>query len=284
MKKTGIIVCGSKGRMGNAIITLIDDYDNLLFIGGVDSNYVEDETKAKDMVMPFADIDEIESKKRTSGKFLTLKEALSFTSNIKNKVIIDFTSKSASLIHIKEAALSNVPIVIGSTGFSDEDIKIIEGYGKDIPIVLSGNMSLGINVLLNIVYDASKYLGLNYDCEIIETHHRKKKDAPSGTAKMLAEAVAKQRKVDLKESGVYGRCGDIGERRKDEIGIFSVRAGDIIGEHKIIFAGNEEVIEFTHKAISRNNFARGAIKAADWLSEKNKGFYDMRDVLGLNKR
>jgi 4-hydroxy-tetrahydrodipicolinate reductase len=279
MKKTGIIVCGSKGRMGGAIITLLGDYDNLLFLGGVDSSYAEDETTA----LPFAGIDEIESKKRIPGKFLTLKEAFRLTSNIKNRVVIDFTSRSASLIHAKEAVLYNVPIVIGSTGFSDGDAKIIEGYGKHIPVVLSGNMSLGINVLLNIVYDASKYLGLNYDCEIIEMHHRKKKDAPSGTAKMLAESVAKQRNLDLNESGVYGRCGDTGEREKDEIGILSVRAGDIIGEHKVIFAGNEETVEISHKAISRNNFARGAIKAADWLSEKNKGFYDMRDVLGLNK-
>jgi 4-hydroxy-tetrahydrodipicolinate reductase len=271
MEKTGIIVCGSKGRMGGAIISVIPDYDNLLFIGGVDSGYMQDEVSG------------IESKKAPAGKFLTLKEALHLTAGIKNKVIIDFTSKSASLIHIEEAALYNVPIVIGSTGFSESELKAVENYGKHIPVVLSGNMSLGINVLLSVIYDASKYLGANYDCEIIEMHHKNKKDAPSGTAKMLAGAVAKQRNIDLAEKAVYGRCGDVGEREKDEIGIFSVRAGDIIGEHKVIFAGNEEVIEISHKAISRNNFARGAIKAAAWLSGKNKGFYDMRDVLGLNK-
>ncbi len=279
MEKTGIIVCGSKGRMGNAIISVLSDYSDLLFIGGVDSNYAEDETT----VSPFKDLAEFETDKVSFGKFLTLKEALHLTDAIKKKVVIDFTSKSASLIHAEEAALYNVPIVIGSTGFSENDLKTVEDYGKRIPIVLSGNMSLGINVLMNIVYDASKYLGVNYDCEIIEMHHKKKKDAPSGTAKMLAESVAKQRHIDISEKAVYGRCGDVGERKKDEIGIFSVRAGDIIGEHKVIFAGNEEIIEITHKAVSRNNFARGAIKAAIWLSEKNKGFYDMRDVLGLNK-
>lgn len=269
--KTGIIVCGSKGRMGGAIISVIQDYVELLFIGGVDSNYA-----------PY-EISESKSEKVPPGKFLTLKEALHSTAGIKNKVIIDFTSKGASLIHAEEAALFNVPIVIGSTGFSESELKTVEGYGKHVPIVLSGNMSLGINVLLNIVYDASKYLGENYDCEIIETHHKKKKDAPSGTAKMLAGAVAKQRHINLAEKAVYGRCGDVGEREKDEIGIFSVRAGDVIGEHKVIFAGNEEVIEISHKAVSRNNFARGAVKAALWLRGKNKGFYDMRDVLGLNK-
>ena len=279
MEKKGILVCGSKGRMGNAIISVLSDYPDLLFIGGIDSNYAEDETT----VSPLKDLTELEINKVSAGKFLTLKEALHLTAAIKKKVVIDFTSKSASLIHAEEAALYNVPIVIGSTGFSENDLKTVEDYGKRIPIVLSGNMSLGINVLMNIVYDASKYLGVNYDCEIIEMHHKKKKDAPSGTAKMLAESVAKQRHIELKEKAVYGRCGDVGERKNDEIGIFSVRAGDIIGEHKVIFAGNEEIIEITHKAVSRNNFARGAIKAAVWLSEKNKGFYDMRDVLGLNK-
>ncbi len=279
MEKIGIIVCGSNGRMGRSITLLLNDYSRLVFIGGVDSGYSGEEVTS----LAFSDMEDLEFKRTSAGKFPTLKEALHLTAKIKNKVIIDFTSKSASLIHAEEAMLYNTPIVIGSTGFSDEDANIIKGYGRHIPVVLSGNMSLGINVLLNIVYDASKYLGEGYDCEIVETHHRKKKDAPSGTAKMLAESVAKQRNIDLNERGVYGRCGDVGEREKDEIGILSVRAGDIIGEHKVIFAGNEEVIEITHKAVSRDNFARGAIKAAVWLSEKNKGFYDMRDVLGLNK-
>ena len=279
MEKIGIIVCGSNGRMGRSITLLLNDYSRLVFIGGVDSGYSGEEVTS----LAFSDMEDLEFKRTSAGKFPTLKEALHLTAKIKNKVIIDFTSKSASLIHAEEAMLYNTPIVIGSTGFSDEDADIIKGYGRHIPVVLSGNMSLGINVLLNIVYDASKYLGEGYDCEIVETHHRKKKDAPSGTAKMLAESVAKQRNIDLNERGVYGRCGDVGEREKDEIGILSVRAGDIIGEHKVIFAGNEEVIEITHKAVSRDNFARGAIKAAVWLSEKNKGFYDMRDVLGLNK-
>ncbi len=265
--------------MGRSITLLLNDYSRLVFIGGVDSGYSGEEVTS----LAFSDMEDLEFKRTSAGKFPTLKEALHLTAKIKNKVIIDFTSKSASLIHAEEAMLYNTPIVIGSTGFSDEDANIIKGYGRHIPVVLSGNMSLGINVLLNIVYDASKYLGEGYDCEIVETHHRKKKDAPSGTAKMLAESVAKQRNIDLNERGVYGRCGDVGEREKDEIGILSVRAGDIIGEHKVIFAGNEEVIEITHKAVSRDNFARGAIKAAVWLSEKNKGFYDMRDVLGLNK-
>lgn len=175
MEKTGIIICGSKGRMGGAIISVIPDYGGLLFIGGVDSNYTSYE------------ISEIESGKVSPDKFLTLKEALHSTAGIQNKVVIDFTSKGASLIHAEEAALYNVPIVIGSTGFSESELKTVEGYGKHIPIVLSGNMSLGVNVLLNIVYDASKYLGENYDCEIIETHHKRKKTLRAERLKCLPE-------------------------------------------------------------------------------------------------
>ncbi len=277
MDKTAVIVCGSSGKMGQSIISLIeeDQYQELIFIGGVDINYSENITKKP------INIKDIEDKKISFGKFITLKEALHFTSSVKNRVIIDFTSRQSSLVHAEEAMLYNVPIVIGSTGFNEEDIAKITGYSKHMPVVLSGNMSLGINVLLNIIYNTSKYLGKDYDCEIIEMHHRHKKDAPSGTALMLANAVAEERKLDLKESAVYGRCGEIGERFKNEIGISSVRAGDIIGEHKVIFAGNDEVIEITHKAISRNNFARGAIKAALWIKGKKAGFYDMRDVLGL---
>ncbi len=280
MNKTAVIVCGSGGKMGQAIISLLkdDQYQDLVLIGGVDINNSENITKES------INLKDIEDKKFSFGKFVTLKEALQFTSSIKNKVIIDFTSRQSSLIHAEEAMLYSVPIVIGSTGFNDEDIAKITGFSKHMPVVLSGNMSLGINVLLNAVYDIAEYLGKDYDCEIIEMHHRHKKDAPSGTALMLANAVAKAKKLDLKESAVYGRCGEIGERLENEIGISSVRAGNIIGEHKVVLAGNDEVIEITHKAISRNNFARGAIKAALWLKNKKMGFYDMKDVLGLKKR
>ena len=278
-KKTGIIVSGSKGRMGCAIISAVKESAGLFLAAGVDSGYCAEEIAGAG------------SKNGDSaGRFLTLKEALPAVPETSGRVVIDFTSRTASLEHVKEAASAGVPIVIGSTGFSAEDVKTITACGDSIPVVLSGNMSLGINVLLNTVYDVSMYLGSAYDCEIIETHHNKKKDAPSGTAKMLAESVAKQRNIPLSESAVYGRHGDACERKKEEIGIFSVRAGDVVGEHKVIFAGNEEVIEITHKAVSRSNFARGAVRAAEWLAGKSgedKGFhglYDMRDVMGLCKK
>jgi len=278
MEKIGIIVCGGNGRMGHSIINLLSDYDELIFIGGVDPSYPDNGEITHSSLSCMNDI---ESNKMPSGRFLTLKDTLRLTANIKNKVIIDFTSKAASLVHVEEAMHYSIPIVIGSTGFSNADISTIKGCSQHMPVVLSGNMSLGINVLLNIVHDASKYLGEGYDCEVVEMHHRKKKDAPSGTAKMLADSVAKQRHIDLNEKAVYGRHGVIGERTKDEIGILSVRAGDIIGEHKVIFAGNEEIIEITHKAVSRDNFARGAIKAAGWLSNKKNGFFRYERCTGV---
>lgn len=279
MSDTGVIVCGGGGRMGISIISLLKEYQGLVFIGGVDPTYNTSEVNDSRI----NGLDGIKSGDVAPGKFITLKEALNFTSGVQSRVIIDFTSRDASLIHVQEAALLGIPMVIGSTGFSLQDREKIKDFSKNIPIVLSGNMSLGVNVLLNAVYGISKYLGEDYDCEIVEMHHRNKKDAPSGTAVMLAEAVASEKKLDIKENAVYGRQGEVGRRPKDEIGILSVRGGDIVGEHKVIFAGNDEVIEVTHKAGSRNNFARGAIKAVIWLNKinKNKGLYDMRDVLGL---
>lgn len=270
MGKTGVIVCGSKGRMGAAIISVLKERELVYYAAGVDSGYVQAET-GPGAVNAEAPV------------FAGLEDAIISTNGISSRVIIDFTSASASVDNAKKAAAAGIPIVIGSTGFSPSDAGSVVESAKSAPIVLSGNMSLGINVLLNAVYGVSGYLGSAYDCEIIETHHNKKKDAPSGTAKMLAESVAKQRNVGLSEKAVYVRYGDAAGRKNGEIGIFSVRAGDVIGEHRVIFAGNEEIIEIKHTAISRNNFARGAVRAAEWLIGKKNGFYDMRDVLGLPK-
>ncbi len=280
MDKTGVIVCGSKGRMGQAIVSLLKENKSLVFIAGVDAGYSTEEVSRA--------IPPLTGPKFGSsfyGRLPTLKEALDNTKKIKKRVIIDFTNAAASMKHAEKAGLSGVPIVIGSTGFTEDEIKKIKSIAGKIPVVLSGNMSLGINVLLSIVYDASKYLGPDYDCEIVETHHRHKKDAPSGTAMMLYKSVASQKGIDLSKGAVFGRHGGDAERREEEIGISSVRAGDIVGEHKVIFAGNEEVVEITHRAVSRDNFARGAIKAAAWLAgiKQKRGFFDMRDVLGLKK-
>jgi 4-hydroxy-tetrahydrodipicolinate reductase len=185
------------------------------------------------------------------------------------------------MAHLREASRRGKAMVIGTTGFTKEDMAEIESLTRNIPCVLASNMSLGVNLLLRVLKDIAKVLGDDYDVEIIEAHHRLKKDAPSGTALRMAEAVAGALGRDLDEVAVYARKGMIGQRGKKEIGIQTIRAGDIVGEHTVIFGGLGERVEITHKASSRDTFARGALRAALWLGGKPAGLYDMQDVLGL---
>jgi 4-hydroxy-tetrahydrodipicolinate reductase len=172
-------------------------------------------------------------------------------------------------------------MVIGTTGFTKDDMKEIEPLLKRIPCVMASNMSLGVNLLLKVLQDIARTLGDDYDVEIVEAHHRLKKDAPSGTALKMAQVIADAVGRNLDEVAVYARKGLIGARTRKEIGIQTVRAGDIVGEHTVIFGGLGERIEVIHRASSRDTFARGALKAALWLSGRPAGFYDMQDVLGL---
>ncbi|MCD6320356.1 MAG: 4-hydroxy-tetrahydrodipicolinate reductase, partial [Candidatus Desulfofervidaceae bacterium] len=197
-------------------------------------------------------------------------------------VIIDFTYHSASLNHFKIAQKYNKPIVIGTTGFTPEEMAEIKGMAESVKCVLSPNMSVGVNLLFKLVPQVAKVLGEEYDIEIVEMHHRMKKDAPSGTAMKLAQLVAETMERDLEKVGVYGRKGLVGERKKEEIGVLSLRGGDVVGEHTVYFAGLGERIEITHRASSRETFARGALRAAKWIVKQEKnGIYDMLDVLGL---
>jgi 4-hydroxy-tetrahydrodipicolinate reductase len=196
-------------------------------------------------------------------------------------VIIDFTSSSASLDNLKAAAGKNKAIVIGSTGFSPAELGEVKETCNEARCVLAPNMSVGVNLLFKILKDISPLLKDDYDIEIIEAHHRNKKDAPSGTAIKLAEVIADSISRDLEKVGVYERHGLIGKRTDDEIGIQTIRGGDIVGEHTVIFAGIGERIEIAHKATNRDNFAKGAVIAAKWLYSKENGLYDMMDVLGM---
>jgi 4-hydroxy-tetrahydrodipicolinate reductase len=173
-------------------------------------------------------------------------------------------------------------LVIGTTGFNEEQVTKIKKFGENNACVFSPNMSIGVNLLFSIVKNVASIIGERYDIEIIESHHNKKKDSPSGTAAKLAEVIADTLERNLDECGVYGRKGLVGERTKKEIGIHAVRAGDIVGEHTVMFAGPGERIELTHKAHTRDTFANGAVNAAVWLSEKNKGLFTMKEVLNLN--
>lgn len=196
-------------------------------------------------------------------------------------VLIDFTAPEASLHHLEKAAAARTAMVIGTTGFTPDNMEKIRALTRQIPCVLAPNMSVGVNVLFKVIRDLTRLLGPGYDVEIVEAHHRFKKDAPSGTALRLAEAVAEARGRSLHEVGLYERHGVIGERPQEVIGLQTVRGGDVVGEHTVFFLGMGERIEVTHRAHSRDNFARGAVTAAKWVVGKPAGLYSMQDVLGI---
>jgi 4-hydroxy-tetrahydrodipicolinate reductase len=196
-------------------------------------------------------------------------------------VVIDFTSAAVSVQHIDAAGKACRAMVIGSTGFTAEQLEKVRASTRAMPCVLAPNMSLGVNVLFKLVADVARLLGDDYDVEIVEAHHRFKKDAPSGTAMKLAQVVADALGRDLQKDGVYARHGLIGERDSRQIGIQTVRAGDIVGEHTVMFANLGERIEVTHRAHSRDGFARGGIRAALWVVNQPPGLYDMQHVLGI---
>ena len=196
--------------------------------------------------------------------------------------VIDFSYHTAVPAAIKKAADDRLPYVIGTTGLTPEEQSVVDEAAKKIPVVQSGNYSLGVNLLLELVKKAAKVLGPEYDVEVVEMHHRHKKDAPSGTALMLAKSAADGRGVSLDEKAVYGRKGDIGERPEGEIAIHALRGGSVVGDHTVMFAGDVERVELTHKAQDRAAFAAGALKALSWARGKAPGIYTMQDVLALS--
>jgi 4-hydroxy-tetrahydrodipicolinate reductase len=196
-------------------------------------------------------------------------------------VLIDFTRPEPTLAHLAWCEKNNKSIIIGTTGFSDDEKHIIQASSNTIPVVFAPNMGIGVNLCFKLLDIAARVLGDDVDIEVIEAHHRHKVDAPSGTALRMGEVVADALGRDLAECAVYGREGVTGERDRKTIGFETIRAGDIVGEHTVMFAGTGERVEITHKATSRLTFAQGAMRAADWLSKKSAGLYDMQDVLGI---
>ena len=197
------------------------------------------------------------------------------------EVLIDFTTPDATLAHLEVMAARRKAMVIGTTGFSPDQLAELRTRARPIPCVFSPNMSVGVNVMLKVLADMARTLGEEYDIEILEAHHRLKKDAPSGTALKMAQVLAKAMGRDLDAVAAYGRKGMIGKRKRGEIGIQVIRAGDIVGDHTVLFGGMGERIELTHRAQSRDTFARGALRAARWVVKQPAGLYDMQDVLGL---
>ena len=194
-------------------------------------------------------------------------------------VVIDFTRPDVTLENLIYCLAAKKAMVVGTTGFQPEQIDIIHQASKQIPIVMSPNMSIGISLCLMLIELATKTLGDSVDIEIIEAHHRHKVDAPSGTALQMGHVIAKAMGYDLNDIAVNSRDGNVGARPRHAIGFSSVRAGDIIGDHTVMFAGNGERIEITHRASDRNNFALGALRAARWLKNQSPGFYNLKDVL-----
>ncbi|WP_039948345.1 4-hydroxy-tetrahydrodipicolinate reductase [Vibrio ichthyoenteri] len=197
-------------------------------------------------------------------------------------VIIDFTAPSSTLTNLDLCRAHGKSIVIGTTGFSDQEREQIDAVATEIPVVMAPNYSVGVNLVFKLLEKAAKVMGDYCDIEIVEAHHRHKVDAPSGTAIGMGEAIAGAMGNKLNDVAVYAREGITGERTKDEIGFATIRAGDIVGEHTAMFADIGERVEITHKATDRMTFANGAVKAAVWLNGKPAGFYTMTDVLGLN--
>jgi 4-hydroxy-tetrahydrodipicolinate reductase len=267
---TRIAVAGAAGRMGSRIVALSREYPELKLVGAFEKRGHEAVGKDIGLVVGIGEIGV-----KLSGSLEDIIDSVD--------VIIDFTTPNSTKENVRLTSKKSKAMVIGTTGFSKDDIKEIESSIKSVPCVMASNMSTGVNLLLRVLHDVARVLGDEYDIEIIEAHHRLKKDAPSGTALKMAQVIADATKRSLDEVAVYTRKGLIGERTRKEIGIQTIRAGDIVGEHTVLFGGLGERIEITHKVSSRDTFARGALRAALWISGKPAGLYDMQDVLGLKR-
>lgn len=224
--------------------------------------------------------------KRDAGELIGVPSGVGITDDVHaalcgSDVLIDFTRPEGTLGHLAQCRAKSVKMVIGTTGFSSEQKEELRAASRAIPIVFAPNMSVGVNVTFKLLEMAAKVLKDGYDIEIIEAHHRHKIDAPSGTALHMGEVVAKAQGRDLAGVAVYAREGNTGGRAPGAIGFATVRGGDIVGEHTVMFAGTGERIEISHKAASRATFAEGALRAARFLADKQSGLYDMQDVLGL---
>lgn len=248
-----ILLSGCNGRMGQVITRLARDREDVKIVAGFDVN---------------------DSVKNEYPVFSKLENC-----NIPVDVIIDFSHPLALPAVLNYAVTGKIPLIVATTGLSDEQVSKLKEHSKVIPILHSANMSLGVNLLLELVQKAAKVLYSNFDIEIVERHHNQKIDAPSGTALALADAI--NQAVPEKYRYVYDRHSNRVKRSKDEIGIHSIRGGNIAGDHTVIFAGNDEIIELRHTAISRDIFGVGALKAAVFLYDKKPGFYSMRDLLNI---
>lgn len=266
---TQVIITGSQGRMGQTLMARANELNGFSLVGATEH---EASPALGKTILPEVNITS------NLGELIT---------QLKNKnikpIIIDFTLPEPTLNHIKIAEKHKTPIVIGTTGFTEEEKKQIQSASKTIPIVLAPNMSVGVNTLFKLIADATKILGEGYDLEVIEAHHRLKKDSPSGTAVRIGEILAESSGRKYPDDANFHREGFIGERTDKEIGMQTIRGGDIVGDHTVMYCGTGERLEIKHIATSRATFADGALRAAKWLEDKSQGLFDMQDVLGISK-
>jgi 4-hydroxy-tetrahydrodipicolinate reductase len=265
----GIVVMGASGRMGRMLCEVID---------ASDAAHLAAVTEAPGHAWVGQDLGEATG---GSARGVPVTDDLA-VALAGAQAVVDFTAPAATVAMAQAAAAAGVAHVIGTTGLTEADIAAIDAVAAQVPVVRAGNMSLGVNLLTQLVAQVAKSLDADFDIEVIETHHRHKVDAPSGTALMLGEAAAQGRGVALSDVADRGRDGITGARERGAIGFHAIRGGDVIGDHEVLFAADGERITLGHKASDRSVFARGALKAALWAAGREPGAYDMLDVLGLN--
>ncbi|MBD7959390.1 MULTISPECIES: 4-hydroxy-tetrahydrodipicolinate reductase [Comamonas] len=262
-----VAVAGASGRMGRMLVEAIQNSGDCVLTAALDLPG-----------SPALGMDAAAFLGQTSGAVIEsdLKSALS-----KADFLIDFTRPQGTLAHLAVCAQLGVKAVIGTTGFSEEEKAQIAAFAQQTAIMLAPNMSVGVNVTLKLLEMAAKALDTDYDIEIIEAHHKHKVDAPSGTALKMGEVIAQAQGTQLQDRAVYERFGHTGERKENTIGFATVRGGDIVGDHTVLFAGTGERIEITHKSSSRSTYAQGSLRAVRFLASQNTGQFDMFDVLNL---
>ena len=262
-----VVIAGCSGRMGHALLEGVFADVELVLHGALD--------RANNPQLG-----------RDAGEFLGKVSNVKVTDDLAQAlqgadVLVDFTRPEASVAYLEACKKANVKMIIGTTGFTAEQKQLIESAAQHVSIVFAPNMSVGVTLLINLVEQAAKVLNDGYDIEVVEMHHRHKVDAPSGTALRLGEAAAKGLGQRLDDCAIYAREGVTGEREAGKIGFATMRGGDVVGDHTVVLAGIGERVELTHKASSRATFALGALRAAKFLHEKQRGLYDMQDVLGF---
>ncbi|MBN9343545.1 MAG: 4-hydroxy-tetrahydrodipicolinate reductase [Holosporales bacterium] len=270
-KSISIAVAGASGRMGQLILQQVFESPQATLVGAKVSCTSPLNEAPLTSLFPYAPQTLI----LTSQTDRAFKDA---------QIIIDFTVPETLRTHLEVAQREKIGMIIGTTGLSQEHFTMLEKASLTIPILYSANFSLGINLLIEVVKEASKSLGAGFDIEMLEMHHRHKQDAPSGTSLSLAKAAAEGRNLTLQEKAIYDRTRERQARREDDIGFAVLRGGSVIGDHSVIFASDEEIVEFSHRALKREMYAKGALRAALWLANQKPGYYKFSDILTTSEK